>query len=58
MKYTNRPVSGCHSVKKPHFVFTYWVFTPAAFRPGLDALAAVFGIGRDALVPLWIENKE
>lgn len=58
MQYTNRPASHCHSAKNPKFFFTYWVFTPATFRPGLDALPTVFGIGRDALVPLWIENKE
>lgn len=44
-------------LKKQEFSFAYRVFTPATFSPSLDALAAVFDVGSDALVPLWIENK-
>lgn len=38
--------------------FTYRIFTPATFRSSLDAFPTVFGIGINALIPLWMENKE
>lgn len=49
---------GVEVLKKTKVFLPYRVFTPATFSPSLDALPTVFGTGSDALVPLWIENKE